>query len=142
MTSIIDPKEKDENHVNQLLDYMAIYPNAVVRFCTSDMILCADTDASYLNKPQSRSHSAGYFYLGNLPSKCAWEHLNGPVHVKHNIFKKSASAAEAETKRCFVTGRDVIILQNTLEDMGHPFTITQVFIDNTTVTDISNNTRK
>ena len=59
------------------------------------------------------------FLLGIIPSKCVWGHLNGPIHVNCNIFKKiAASAVEAETEGCFVTGRDVIILRNTLEEMG------------------------
>ena len=41
---------------------MATYPNAVVIFHATDMILCADTGASYLTEPEACSRSAGYFY--------------------------------------------------------------------------------
>ena len=38
----IDPIEQDEKNVNQFFDYTATYPNAVVIFHATDMILCAD----------------------------------------------------------------------------------------------------
>ena len=98
---------------------MAIYPNAVVRFHASDMILRADINASYLTEPEACSRDAGYFFLGSIPSKCAREFLNWPIHVNCNILKfVAASAAKAETKGCFVTGRYVTILQNKLEEMA------------------------
>ena len=50
---------------------MATHPNAVVRFHASDMILRANTDASYLTEKQARSLAAGYFFLGSIPSKYA-----------------------------------------------------------------------
>ena len=57
-----------------------------------------------------------------------------------NILKFVAdSAAESETGGCFMTGRDVIILRNTLQEIGHPQPITQVCTDNTTAVEIENN---
>ena len=50
-----EPIEKYEKNVHQLLDYMATNPNALVIFHASDMILHADTDASYLTKPEACS---------------------------------------------------------------------------------------
>ena len=78
MATINDSTEQDEKNVDQFFDYMETYPNAVVQFHASDMILRADTDTSYLNEPEARSCAAGYFFLGNIPSKCVWERLNGP----------------------------------------------------------------
>ena len=46
---------------------MATDPNEVVRFYASDIILRADTDASYLNEPQAQICAAGYFLLGSIP---------------------------------------------------------------------------
>ena len=113
--------EQDENNVHQFLDYMATYPNVVVRFHTSDITLGANTDVSYLTEPQSRSRVAGYFFSGSIPSKCARERLNGPIHVNCRIFKEfAAPAAESETMGCFVTGRDVIVLQKHVRRNGPP----------------------
>ena len=47
------------------------------------------------------------------PNTCKWQHF---IHF-------AASAAGAETGGCFVTGRDVIILQKTLEEMVEPHPI-------------------
>ena len=69
--------------------------------------------------------------------------LNVPVHVNCNMKKKLAvSAAEAETGGCLVTGGDVIILRNTLKEIGHPNPITQVCTKNTTASGIANDTIK
>ena len=43
---------------------------------------------------------------------------------------------------CFLTGRDVIILRNTLEEMVNPQPITQGCTDNTTAAGIANDTVK
>ena len=59
-----EPIEQDEKNVHQFLDYMVTYPNAVVIFHTSDIILRAGTDASYLTEPQSCSFAVGCFFLG------------------------------------------------------------------------------
>ena len=135
--------EQDKKNVNQFLDYMEIYPNAAVRFHSSDMILCANTDASYMTELQAQSYSAAYLFLGSVPSKYARERLNGPLHVNCKILNfVAAYAAEAETGGCFVTGRDVIILRNTLEEMDNPKPITKVCMENTTATGISNNKTK
>ena len=47
--------EQDEKNVHQFLDYMATYPNAVVRFHASDIVLSSNTDVSYLIEPQAHS---------------------------------------------------------------------------------------
>ena len=61
MTTRNDPTKQDEKNLHQFLDYMATYPNAVVIFHASDMILCADTKSSYRIEPEVRSCAAGYF---------------------------------------------------------------------------------
>ena len=56
------PTEQYEKNLHQLLYYTATNPNSVVIFHASDMILRADTDAAYLNKPKARSFAVGYIY--------------------------------------------------------------------------------
>ena len=58
----------------------------------------------------------------------------------YNILKSFyVSTTEAEAGGCFVTGRYVVILSETLEEMGHPYPIEQVFMDKKTASVISNN---
>ena len=63
---MIEPTEQDKKNLNQVLDYMASRINAVVIFHASDMILCANTDASYLTESQAHSYAEEYFFLGNI----------------------------------------------------------------------------
>ena len=55
-----EPIEQDEKNVHQFLDYMGTHPNAVVIFHASDMILRANTDASYLTEPEAHSCASGF----------------------------------------------------------------------------------
>ena len=54
--------EQDAKNVHQFLDCMATYPNSVVKFHASDIILRADTNVSYLTAPEAYSRDAGYFF--------------------------------------------------------------------------------
>ena len=45
----------------QLLDYLATYPAAKIRFHVLSMILNIHSDTSYLSEPRARSRLAGYF---------------------------------------------------------------------------------
>ena len=122
---------------------MATYPNAVVIFHASDTILRANNDASYLTKTESRSCTSVYFFLGSVPSKCAWGRLNVPIYVNCNILKfVTISYSETETGGCFLTGRDVIILQNTFEEMVQTHPTTQVCTYNPTASGIVNGIAK
>lgn len=49
----------------QLLDYVSLHPNAILRYLTSDMLLSFHSDASYLTEAKGRSRAGGYFYLTN-----------------------------------------------------------------------------
>ena len=61
------PTKQTLARVQQLLDYMATNPNAVVRFYASDMILNLHSDASYLSAGQGRSRAGGCFFLSSIP---------------------------------------------------------------------------
>ena len=56
------PTERTMERVEQLLDYMHTYPNAVVRYYASDMISNVHSDASYLSAGRGRSRAGGYFF--------------------------------------------------------------------------------
>ena len=50
-----------------LLEYAATYPNAILDYKVSDMVLHVDSDAAYLTMPEERSCYSGHFYLSNRP---------------------------------------------------------------------------
>ena len=99
---------------------METHLNTVVRFNPSTMILCANTNTSYLSDPQACSHTSGYFFLGIVTSKCVQECFNDQVHWNCNILiLVAAYISDAETGGCLVMVIYVIILRNTLEEIGH-----------------------
>ena len=68
--------EGTSSAIRQLLDYVATYPNDGIIYRTSDMILCAHSDAAYLNESKSRSQYGVFIFLSEddtIPR------LNGPV---------------------------------------------------------------
>jgi hypothetical protein len=104
-----------------LLDYLATYPNAVIRYYASDMILCIVADAAYLVLPNSRCRSAGLYFLSNiLTTNPPKPKTNGSVHVLCKTIRGiPASAAEAETGCLFLNGQEAIPIITALEEMGH-----------------------
>ena len=61
-STINDPTDQDEKNAHQFLDYMETSPSAGVRFHTSDMILLANTNESYLTGPEALSCAVGSFF--------------------------------------------------------------------------------
>ena len=57
------PTKSTKKRVNQLFDYMATHPNAIIRFRASDMILNIHSDDSYCSAGRGRSWAGGYFSL-------------------------------------------------------------------------------
>ena len=55
------PTAKVKEKCLRLLDYVVTYPNPILRFYASDMILKAESDAAYLVLPKARSRAAGIF---------------------------------------------------------------------------------
>jgi hypothetical protein len=51
------------NKTTMLMDYLHTYPDAVIRYYASDMILKTTTDAAYLVQPKARSRVAAFFRL-------------------------------------------------------------------------------
>eukprot|EP00957_Ditylum_brightwellii_P055270 4189296-Ditylum_brightwellii.AAC.1 len=69
-----------------LLNYCATFPNAVVRYNTSGIILHIHSNASYMLADQARSQVGGHFYLSAALADPTKEPAcppppNGPVHM-------------------------------------------------------------
>ena len=87
------PTTTTQAKVERLMDYSAMYPDAYLRYYTSDMKLNIDSDASYLVLPNEWSRISGHYFF-----KINNNIFNAPIHVecktlKHNV----SSAAECET---------------------------------------------
>jgi hypothetical protein len=137
------PTENTKKRVDQLLDYMWTHPDAIVRYCASDMILNVHLDASYRSAPRVRSCAGSYFFLGSLPTDSDPIKLNGTIHITCTILKLiAASATESELGALFLNAQEAKALQLTLAKLGHPQPPTPIHIDNTTTVIIVNNTTK
>ena len=69
---------------SMLLDYAATYPNVIIWYRTSNMVLHVDSDAAYLIMPEARSCYAGIFYLSDWTSPEPVKpspKQNGPIHT-------------------------------------------------------------
>ena len=105
----------DKTHM--LMDYLHTYPNAVIRYYASDMILKTTTDAAYLVQPRARSRAAAHYHLGWKTS----DRVNGALDVLCQTIKNVvSSAAEAETGGIYMGGRHACPILAMLEELGHP----------------------
>ena len=124
--------------VEQLLDYVATYPNDGTTYRASDMILAAHSDASYLSEPKSRSRAGAHIFVSEndpIPRP------NGPVLTISTTIKfVMASAAEAELSALYLTAREMVPLRNTLVEMGWPQPNSPIQTDNSTAVGFTNDT--
>ena len=64
--------------IKQLIDYAATQQDAAVTYWSSNMVLAAHSDASYLSETTSRSHTGGHFFIA---SNIFVPENNGDVHT-------------------------------------------------------------
>ena len=129
------PTNETLQRAHMLLDYLATYQNAKIRFYAGTMKLHIESDAAYLVLPGARSRIAGYFYLHAQanPHKTYTKTYNGPIHIECSTIKNVvSSAAEAECGGIFHNCTTAIGIRNTLTAMGHPQGKTEVITDNST----------
>jgi hypothetical protein len=100
-----------------LMDYLHTYPNAILRYYASDMLLKITADAAYLVQPKARSRAAVHYHLGWKNS----ERVNGALDVLCQTIKNVvSSAAEAETGGIYIGGKHACPIRAALEELGHP----------------------
>ena len=79
--------------IEQLLDYVATYPDDGILFRKSDMILAVHANAGFLNESRSRSIAGAHIFLSENDPK---PKLNEPVLTIAQIIKTvMALSAEA-----------------------------------------------
>jgi hypothetical protein len=133
--------EKTHAAMNQLLDYMATYPDATIRYHASDMILHIHSDASYLSVSNARSCLRCLFFCGYKSPK--QDTLNGPIlNVAFIINSVVASAAESEVGACFRNAQSGARLRVTMTEMGPSQPLTPLHTYSSTAFGILNETIK
>ena len=103
------PTQNTIEKCKRVMDYAATYPNAKLRFLSSDMVLHVDSNATYLVQGNVHSRIAGYYilssYLSPEPSIPA-PASNAPILVECKTLRSVvASATEAETAGMFHNGQ-------------------------------------
>ena len=127
------PTKKVKEKCERLLDYVATYPNPIVRFHASDMILEIESDAAYLVLPKARSRAAGFFYLANKPKTTNHPTINGAILIECTTLRHVvSSAAEAEVGALFHNARQALPIRHLLTSIGHPQPTTKIVTDNST----------
>ena len=124
--------------IEQLLDYIATYPNNGILFRKSDMILAAHADTGFHNKSKACSRAGAHIFLSeNDPEP----KLNGTVLTIAQLIKSvMASSAESEMSALYITAKKVIPLRNTLIEMGLPQPNFPIQTDNSTAVGFINKT--
>jgi hypothetical protein len=124
--------------MNQLLDYLATYPDNGTAYCASDMILCTHANADFHNESKGRSLASAHIFVSkNDP----FPKHNGPVLSISQIMKfVMSSAAEAKLGALYTTTKEMVPLRQTLIKMGWWQPRTPIQMDNSTavgVTDLT-----
>ena len=124
------PTENTMTLAKQFLDYASTQPDAIITYHTSDMVLSAHSDASYLSASKARSRARGHFFMSNnspIPAN------NGAIVTISQIIKAVMySAAEAELGALFINCREAIPARHALKAMGHEQPPTPMQTDNAT----------
>eukprot|EP00543_Licmophora_paradoxa_P011683 CAMPEP_0202474358 /NCGR_PEP_ID=MMETSP1360-20130828/92342_1 /ASSEMBLY_ACC=CAM_ASM_000848 /TAXON_ID=515479 /ORGANISM="Licmophora paradoxa, Strain CCMP2313" /LENGTH=252 /DNA_ID=CAMNT_0049101481 /DNA_START=410 /DNA_END=1165 /DNA_ORIENTATION=+ len=135
------PTAQTMEGITQLLNYCASNPNATIRYHASDMVLHAESDASYLSETKARSRAAGFFYLSTKPKNPTKAPaadnpsppLNGAISIFSSILRKIlSSTTEAELTALFHNGKEACPMRIALEEMGHRQPPTPIVTNNQT----------
>ena len=116
--------EATNEAVNQMLDYLATYPNDGIVYPASKIILAAHSDAGFHNESKGRSRAGGHIFLSEDDPIPRW---NGLILSISQVIKfVMTSAAESELAALYITAQKLVPMRQTLIEMGwqqitHPY---------------------
>ena len=95
--------EDTADAIQQLIDYVATYPDNDIIFRKIDMILEAHAHVGFLNESKARSRAGAHIFLSENDPKAK---LNDPVLTIAQIIKNvMTSAAEAKMAALYITDK-------------------------------------
>ena len=101
--------------ISQLLNYSATYPANGILYCSSNMVLCALSDAGFHNESKGYIRASAHIFLSKNDAITRW---NGPVLTLYQIIIFfMSSASEAELGALLITAQEMVAMRNTLEEM-------------------------
>ena len=125
---MVDPTQRLLRDCERLLAYAASYPDNVLVYRASDMVLEVQSDASYLSRSRSRSVAGGLGYLG---TGGATSTPNGAIFTHSAVLDVVvASAGEAEYGAAFTIAQKAEFTRTILMALGHPQPATVIYSDN------------
>ena len=127
------PTQNTVDQLDMLMDYLATYPNAVLRFYAGTMQLKAESDASYLVVRGAKSRVAGHFALDASMGTIIKSTNNAPILTECSVLKNVVcSAAEAECGGLFHNAQKAVEIRRILQGLGHAQLPTEIKTDNST----------
>ena len=96
------PTQSIKEKSQQLMEYVAIYPNAYIRYYASNIIFNIDSDAAYLVAKKAQSRVAGYYHLSFDPKLIKNIPFNEAIHIEcYTLMHIVSSTAKAEVSGIF-----------------------------------------
>ena len=126
--------------VMYFFDYIIWYSDSIVCFYILKMIIQFHSDALQLTAPKVRSQAGCHFPQDLLPINNQPIHLNGPIHSPCIIIKNCKTSSCSQTWSTLLKFKKVHILQLILYELEHTQRPSQIYIDNTIVVSIINDT--
>ena len=130
--------QRTNDAINKILDYCATYPADGILYCSSDMALCAHSDAGFHNESKGCSRSGARIFLSENNTMPRW---TGSVLTFSKIIKFVISSDfEAELGALFITAQDMVEMIQTLEEMKWTQPKFPIQTDNSATAGVVNNT--
>ena len=114
------------------------YPSDGIIYCSSDMVLCAHSNAGFHNESKGRSRAGAHILLSENDAMSRW---NGPVLTLAEIVKfVMSSASKAELGAIFITAQEMVEMRQNLQEMKWPQPKYPLQIDNSAAAGVVNST--
>ena len=110
--------QRTNEAVDKSLDDCATYPSDGILYRSSDMVLCAHSDAGLHNEIKGRSRPGAHIFLSENDAMPRW---NGSVLILAKIIKfVMSSASEAELGAMFITAQEIVAMRHALQEIKWP----------------------
>ena len=100
--------QRTNEAIDEILDYCSTYPSDGILYHSSNMVLCAHSDAGFHNESKGRSRAGAHIFLSENDDMPQW---NGPMLTLAKIITfVMSSASEAELGAMFVSSPPFLAL--------------------------------
>jgi hypothetical protein len=113
------------------------YPDAILTYAKSNMILGIHSNASYLSKPKACSHTGGHFSLSDGTNEAP--NNNAILNTSQIIKSVMSFAAKATLGVLYINACETVPCRTFLEELGHKQPPTHIQTDNSTALGIVTN---